>query len=155
MLWGAKTKTIVLVFFGLLVGIPLGVSTGTFIYADGFSYFSGNPKACMNCHVMKSNFDSWNTSSHKAVATCNDCHTSGSFISKYSQKALNGFMHSWAFTTGNFHEPIQIKPFNQRIAQQSCLKCHSNLIEASHFGNVGFGNRNCLNCHSNVGHRRW
>jgi len=140
---------------GLLVGIPIGVSTGTFIYAAGFSYFSGNPKACMNCHVMKPNFDSWSASSHRAVATCNDCHTSGSAISKYSQKAINGFMHSWAFTVGNFHEPIQIKSFNQKIAKQSCLKCHSNLIEASHFGNTGFGHRDCLSCHSGVGHRKW
>ncbi len=148
-------KAWVVLLLGVSLGTPLGVSTATFLYADGFSYFSGNPKACMNCHIMRPHYDAWSGSTHRSVATCNDCHTSGSFFSKYSQKAVNGLLHSWAFTTDNFHEPIQIKDFNRKIATKSCLNCHSNLIETSHFGAVGFGKNQCLNCHKDVGHRRW
>lgn len=139
----------------MIIGIPVGTSIATFIYADGFSYLKANPKACMNCHVMQSNYDRWMQSSHRAVANCNDCHTHGNMIQKYGQKALNGFLHSWAFTTGNFHEPIEIKGFNRKIAMKNCLSCHSNLIESSHFGKAGFGELDCLSCHQGVGHRRW
>ena len=31
-----------------------------------------------------------------------------SIVAKYAVKALNGFRHSYAFTTGNFDEPIRI-----------------------------------------------
>lgn len=133
----------------------MGTSVATFVYAEGFSYLSANPQACVNCHIMQSHFDAWKNSTHRAVAACNDCHTSGSIISKYSQKALNGFLHSWAFTTGDFHEPLQIKDFNKKIAMNNCLKCHSNMIEASRFQHAGFGNTNCLSCHQGVGHKRW
>lgn len=148
-------RTIILSFFGLLVGIPLGSSIATFVYADGLSYMKSDPRACINCHIMESHFDAWKNSTHRSVAACNDCHTSGNFFSKYSQKALNGFLHSWAFTTGHFHEPIQIKDFNRRIALKNCLSCHSNLIESSRFQHTTFGNRDCLTCHQGVGHKRW
>lgn len=148
-------KTVFLFTIAILIAVPTGTSVATFIYAKGFSYLSSNPKACMNCHVMESHYNAWTASSHRSVAACNDCHTSGSFVSKYGQKALNGFLHSWAFTTGLFHEPIQIKGFNRKIAMKNCLNCHSNLIEASRFQHAGFGNNNCLSCHQGVGHKRW
>lgn len=140
---------------GLLIGVPAGTSVATFIYADGISYLKNDPKACMNCHVMQSHYDSWMSSTHRSVATCNTCHTSGNIVSVYSQKALNGFLHSWAFTTGDFHEPLQIKGFNRKIALSNCLNCHSNFIENSGFGHSGFGKRDCLSCHQGVGHKRW
>lgn len=150
-----SVRTFFLVAMGLLFGIPLGTSMATFIYADGLSYLSTNPTACINCHVMKDQFDAWQASSHKTVATCNDCHSHGNVIQKYSQKALNGFMHSWAFTTGRFHEPIQIKNFNLAITKKSCTSCHTQLIESSRYDHQSFDENNCLNCHREVGHRKW
>lgn len=148
-------KTLVIVSIGLLIGVPVGTSTATFIFADGFSYLSANPKACMNCHVMKDGFNSWEASSHHAFTSCNDCHTSGSTVSKYSQKAVNGILHSWAFSTGRFKEPIQIKDFNKKIVMQNCLQCHAQMIESSQFAHLGFGQSSCLSCHQNTGHRKW
>lgn len=148
-------KTVAIAALGLLIGAPLGVSTATFVFADGFSYLSGNPKACVNCHIMQENFDAWKNSSHHSIATCNDCHTSGSVVSKYGQKALNGFLHSWAFSTGLFEEPIRIKGFNRKIVLSNCVRCHDQLGESSRFGHSGFATRNCLDCHQNSGHRKW
>ncbi len=144
-----------MVFIILLIALPIGTSIATFVYADGFSYMKADPKACMNCHVMQSHFEAWTKSTHRAVAACNDCHTSGNIASKYSQKAVNGFLHSWAFTTGYFHEPIQIKGFNKRIVMKNCLSCHSQMEQASRFEHTGFGTKNCLDCHKGVGHTRW
>lgn len=150
-----KSAHFFLISLGIFLGIPLGTGVGTFIYADGFAYLSNNPKACMNCHVMKSQFDSWQASSHHTIAKCNDCHAQGTVLEKYSQKAVNGFLHSFAFTTGYYHDPIFIKDFNQRIVQRSCLSCHSQFIESSHFNKDEFNKKNCTDCHREVGHRKW
>jgi cytochrome c nitrite reductase small subunit len=149
-----QLRSMLLITLGILIGVPTGTSVVTFLFADGLSYLSKNPVACTNCHVMQEQFDSWKSSSHHTVAVCNDCHANGNIVQKYAQKGVNGFLHSWAFTTGRFHEPIEIKEFNRKITRQSCLDCHSKIIEASHFGDASFSEKNCLNCHKEVGHKR-
>ena len=64
-----QKKAIVL---AVLVGLLLGTGAFTFKYAEGLSYFSTDPKACVNCHIMTPQYDSWQKSSHHAVATCVD-----------------------------------------------------------------------------------
>lgn len=142
---------ILLVIVGLF-GAIVGLGSYTFIYAKGFAYLSDDPAACVNCHVMREVFDAWNHSSHKAVAVCNDCHMPhNSIVAKYAVKAINGFNHSLAFTTGNFPEPIQITPFNRDIVQQSCLYCHGSVV-AMMGHTAGSEPTDCLRCHSRVGH---
>ena len=67
-------------------------------------------------------------SSHRAVATCNDCHTPPGLVPKYFTKAEHGFFHSLAFTTGNFHDPIQIKERSRRVTENACRKCHQDIV---------------------------
>ena len=141
-----------LITLGVLSGLPVGTGVATFFYADGLSYFSNDATSCVNCHAMRDQYEAWKDSSHKTVAVCNDCHSNGHKIQRYAQKAINGALHSWAFTTGDYPEPIQIKKFNRDITQRSCLDCHQNLIESSQFSHGGLGSKNCLHCHKNVGH---
>jgi len=140
-----------LVFF--LAGGIVGLGGFTFIYGQGFSYLSDDPKACANCHIMQSVYDRWNHGTHKAVATCNDCHTPELLYGKYIVKAINGWNHSVAFTTGNFPEPLRITGFNKKVTQLQCLKCHSALV-SSVMRFHGKEEMNCLTCHSGVGHGR-
>jgi cytochrome c nitrite reductase small subunit len=63
------------VLTALAVGLAIGISGFTFVYARGASYLTDNPQACANCHVMEEQFSSWLRSSHRNVAVCNDCHT--------------------------------------------------------------------------------
>src|SRR5436305_13769584 len=112
----------------VLAGILLGTGAYTVHYAEGFSYLSNDPKACVNCHIMREQYDGWQKASHHAVATCNDCHTPREFIPKYLSKAENGFHHSRAFTLQDFHEPIRISPKNARILQENCIACHKDLV---------------------------
>ena len=86
--------------FAVGLGSATGVGSYTFLYADGASYLTNNPTACANCHIMQGQYDAWIKSSHKAVATCNDCHAPHQTIGKFLTKARNGFNHSLAFTTG-------------------------------------------------------
>ena len=68
------------------LGVLLGLGAATFRYAEGFAYFSNDPRACANCHVMRDYLDSWQKSSHHARAACNDCHTPHSHLPKYGHQ---------------------------------------------------------------------
>lgn len=136
-----------------VIGGVIGLGGFTFAYAEGYSYFSDDPSACVNCHVMRDVYDGWHAGTHKAVATCNDCHTPHIFPDKYLIKGINGWNHSVAFTLNNFPEPIQIKALNREVAQENCLYCHGNLVVAiSHTENEN--PTDCLSCHVGVGHGR-
>src|SRR5262245_33187455 len=113
----------VLVLAGV-VGALVGVGIFTFGYAEGLSYFSTDPRACKNCHIMNDEYASWTKGPHHAVAGCVDCHLPHSLIPKYVAKASNGYHHSKGFTLQDFHEPILIKKRNAEILQESCLRCH-------------------------------
>ncbi len=135
-----------------MVGGVAGLGGFTFSYAQGFSYLSNDPQACVNCHIMRDQFDAWNRGSHKAVAVCNDCHTPhNNIVSKYAVKGINGFRHSYAFTTGNFHEPIQITAMNRDVTEHACLYCHGDFVaDIAHA--EGNDPTDCLSCHEGVGH---
>ncbi|MCC6796534.1 MAG: cytochrome c nitrite reductase small subunit [Candidatus Hydrogenedentes bacterium] len=135
---------------GALTGLAAGVGGYTFIYAKGASYLTNDPRACANCHVMQEQYDGWLHSSHRNVATCNDCHTPHDFFGKYMTKASNGYHHSLAFTTGNFHEPIQIKEHNAAITEAACRSCHSDIVQA--IDHAPGNETSCIRCHSSVGH---
>ena len=131
----------------------LGTGAYTARYAEAFSYLSNDPKACVNCHVMREPYDGWQKASHHAVAVCVDCHLPKDFAGKYLAKAENGFWHSKGFTLQDFHEPIRIKPRNARILQQNCLYCHKDLVHDIVAGSsAGDETNNCLRCHAAVGH---
>jgi len=137
----------------ILLGAVLGLGAYTFHYAEGGSYFSNDPKACVNCHIMRDSYDSWQKSSHHAVATCNDCHVPHDFLGKYLSKAENGYHHSRAFTFQDFHEPIRIKPGNAKALQANCVACHRDVThDIVTYGSAGEPSNECVRCHLSVGH---
>jgi cytochrome c nitrite reductase small subunit len=152
------------VLFWMAAGLALGTGLFTFGYARGASYLSNDPAVCANCHIMDAHFDSWARSSHRAVAVCNDCHTPHNFVGKYATKASNGFWHSFAFTTGVFPDPIEIKPHNRAIAEAACRDCHAEFVASITSGphrprpdeaGVDPGPADgvaCTRCHRDVGH---
>ncbi len=136
----------------ILVGAVIGVGAYTFIYAKGYSYLLNDPNACQNCHVMRDQFDGWVKSSHHAAATCNDCHTPHNLVGKYTTKGLNGFWHSFYFTSGRYPSNIQITERNHRVTEQACRHCHA---EMTHAVDTTPGTKNelsCIRCHGGVGH---
>ncbi len=137
-----------------MVGVAVGLGIFTFGYGNGASYLSNDPTACTNCHVMQAHYDSWLRSSHARSAGCNDCHLAHDFVGKWLTKADNGLFHSIAFTTGDFHEPIQIKPRNRRVTQKACLACHEDLVNHMRPVNADQDMLWCVHCHSDVGHAR-
>src|SRR5262245_63685565 len=114
----AKRGTVAGIALGAVFGLAGGLGGYTFIYARGASYLTNDPSACRNCHVMQEEFDGWVTSSHRGVATCNDCHAPHALLPKLETKMRNGFRHSFAFTSGRFPEPIRITRHNEEITEQ-------------------------------------
>lgn len=134
-----------------MVGVALGVGATTFHYAEGTSYLSKEPRACTNCHIMQSQFDSWQKASHHTVASCVDCHLPEHFPHNYIAKARNGWNHSRAFTLQDFPEPILITAPNAAILQDNCVRCHGDVAHALVAGQDD-GARRCVACHVAVGH---
>lgn len=173
----SRRLAIVSLVLAVLVGTAVGAGGSTFVYARGASYLTDDPSACANCHVMNEQLAGWMKSSHHNVAVCNDCHTPHNFFGKYYTKALNGWHHSVAFTSGNFHEPIHIGARNREIAEQACRSCHQDIVQAiepgllvrasakgagdsrataEQHGNLHVppedGALSCIRCHRSVGH---
>ena len=135
------------------LGLLLGIGAFTFSYAEGFSYFKTDPTACVNCHIMRSQFDSWQKSSHHAVAVCVDCHLPDAFVPKYIAKAENGYRHGKEFTAGTFDEPIFVKQRGREILEDNCVRCHEVLVaEMNVRSREGPRAISCVRCHAGVGH---
>jgi cytochrome c nitrite reductase small subunit len=138
----------------LLLSILLGTLGGAFIYtlyyARGLSYLSDDPKACINCHVMNDQYNSWSKSTHHAITNCNSCHSPDNKLAKLFVKAINGASHSYAFTFNQYSTPIKIKNWNAKIVQNACLNCHQTLFETHP---KVFDNKiHCIQCHKDIGH---
>jgi cytochrome c nitrite reductase small subunit len=141
------------IILALTVGLAAGLGAFTFVYARGYSYLSNDPSACANCHIMQEHFDAWNKSSHKSVASCNDCHTPHNLVGKYAVKAKNGFWHSFYFTSGNYPDPLRITPGNRTVTANACRDCHAPVVAAIEHPDADAQQRSdCVRCHRYVGH---
>lgn len=155
-----RSKLVDFAPLGLAValGVLAGLGAYTFSYAEGFSYFSTDPQACVNCHIMQSQYDSWQKASHHTSAVCVDCHLPSSFIPKYLVKAENGWRHGKLFTTGGFKEPIEVQAVGKRVLQENCIRCHGDVTSDMRNHGVGASDdatlpqETCTHCHSTVGH---
>jgi cytochrome c nitrite reductase small subunit len=133
----------------LTIGAAIGLGLFTFVYARGSAYLGNDPASCANCHVMEQHYAAWRKSSHHTVAVCNDCHAPPGGIRKYWVKAVNGYNHSYAFTTGDFVEPFRITSRNRQVTEEQCRRCHQDLVQTmGHAAELS-----CIRCHGSVGHR--
>jgi cytochrome c nitrite reductase small subunit len=142
--------SIVALALAALLGVAAGVGGYTFVYARGGSYLTDDPAACANCHPMQGYHDGWVRGPHHAAAVCNDCHTPDNPVAKYVVKALNGWHHSSAFTTGEYPDVIRIRERSREVVEGQCRRCHAALVASM----PGAGDTSCLRCHDSVGHLR-
>lgn len=147
--WKKQSLAIAFVL-AAMAGAVLGLGGYTFVYAKGYSYLGNNPEACANCHVMQDYYSAWLTGSHRQVAACNDCHAPHDLAGKLAVKAINGFHHSLAFTTGDYPANIHIRDFNRAVTEGACRSCHAEIVSAisGHQGE----DVACVRCHFSVGH---
>lgn len=159
---GKRRLFLLSILASVFAGVFLGSGAYTFVSAHGTSYLSNDPEVCVNCHIMREEYDSWRHGSHHAAAVCNDCHLPhNNVVNKFFVKASNGYHHSKAFTLLNFAEPIRIKPGNAQVLEDNCLRCHGELTgEITAHGTLGVPTDptqkadlyGCVRCHQEVGH---
>ena len=112
----------------LLAGIIFGLGAYLVYVSTAYSYLSDDPKVCVNCHVMGPYYATWQHSSHKMVATCNDCHVPhNNILNKYFFKAKDGLRHSYIFTMRKEPQAMQAIAASQEVIYDNCVRCHSQL----------------------------
>ena len=147
----------------LPVIILMGAITGLIMYAmvesKAISYLSDDPKTCVNCHVMTPQYATWQKSSHREWASCNDCHVpQDNVFKKYFFKAKDGLYHASVFTMRGEPEVIRMKEAGVEVVQNNCVRCHEDQVTdarltasvTDHFENRT--TRKCWECHQEVPH---
>jgi cytochrome c nitrite reductase small subunit len=145
----------------IMVGAIFGLGLYAVYSSRAFSYLSDAPETCVNCHIMAPQYATWQHSSHREVATCNDCHVPHDNIFRtYFFKAMDGARHATMFTLRLEPQNIFIKEAGIGVVQENCVRCHSNLITDSRLlvqtsvFHDKFEDRLCWECHREVPHGR-
>lgn len=142
-------------------GAMVGLLAYAFYISNAASYLSDKPETCVNCHIMAPEYATWGHSSHREVATCNDCHVPhNNEANKWFFKAKDGMRHAYVFTTRGEPQTIFIKEAGIEVVQNNCVRCHNNLVtnakllvQTAVFNNH-FEDRLCWECHREVPHGR-
>ena len=145
----------------ILLGILTGFGFFIIYVSKAPSYLSDDPETCVNCHIMAPQYATWNHSSHREVAGCNDCHVPhNNVISKYFFEAKDGLRHAAVFTLRSEPQVIQAKEASSNVVQQNCVRCHTSLVTDSRmelyddqFNDLRTGRR-CIECHRETPHGR-
>ncbi|MBL1243185.1 MAG: cytochrome c nitrite reductase small subunit [Sulfurimonas sp.] len=142
--------------------IAVGFLIYTIIASKALSYLSKDPKACINCHVMNTQYATWQHSSHAREATCVECHLpTDNIVNKYLSKARDGWNHSVAFTLNTYDHAIKISEDGERRVQENCISCHKSIVSEissntdkyHNFSDPNVENgRKCWSCHKDVPH---
>ncbi len=143
----------------IMLGILVGIGVLIFRASNAHSYLSDDPKTCINCHVMYTQYASWTHSSHREVASCNDCHVPhDNVFRKYFFKASDGLRHATIFTARAEPQVIQIKQAGANVVQENCIRCHYELISMVRAVQVTADNHKegegarCWDCHRETPH---
>ncbi len=144
-----------------ITSIMIGLILFLFYVSKAHSYLSDNPKTCTNCHIMAPQYATWNHSSHREVAHCNDCHVPhNNVFNKYYFKAKDGMRHATIFTLRAEPQVIQIREEGASVVQNNCIRCHSKLLTDPKLADnveahrAHRTDRRCWECHREVPHGR-
>lgn len=151
-------KLVVVVLGGVIVGLGFYIVR----VANATSYLSDEPETCINCHVMNTQYASWQHSSHRRVANCNDCHVPhNNVFNKYFFKAKDGLRHATIFTLRREPQVIIIKEAGKSAVHDNCIRCHGKLLEVPHLQALPASGyyaertaRDCTGCHRLTPHGR-
>ncbi len=137
--------------FGVLAGMGLFLVP----LSRAPSYLSDESETCINCHVMTTQFVTWQHSSHAEAATCNDCHVPHhNFVSKYAFKAQDGLWHATVFTMRWEPQAIRLSDRAVPVVEENCRRCHAEVIDGVSIAEHEAGDLRCWDCHREVPHGR-
>lgn len=152
------SQFIILTF--VVSGILAGLGAYIIYMSKAYAYLSDDPAACINCHIMTPYYATWNHSSHREVATCNDCHVPhDNIFRKYAFKGVDGLYHSAVFTLKAEPQVIRPRDASYTVIMENCIRCHTQLnTEFVNTGMMAYSDvmegkgKACWDCHSEVPH---
>lgn len=137
------------------LGVAAGLGALVLHVSRAASYLSDSPETCINCHVMTTQYITWQHSSHAGVATCNDCHVPhDDFLSHYAFKARDGMWHATVFTLELEPQVIRLSRGAVPVVEGNCRRCHAAAIEDVALAAHAPGGQRCWDCHREVPHGR-
>jgi cytochrome c nitrite reductase small subunit len=137
----------------LMLGVTVGLGIFLVHISRATSYLSDSPETCMNCHVMTTQYVTWQHGSHGRVATCNDCHVPHtSLLAAYGFKAEDGLWHSTVFTMRWEPQVIRLSDRAIPVVEDNCRRCHKTVIEDVALNVHKEGDHRCWDCHRDVPH---
>ena len=110
---------------------------------------------------MAPQYATWNHSSHREVAHCNDCHVPhNNFVNKYYFKAKDGLRHASIYTLRREPQVIFIHEAGQEVVHNNCIRCHDKVLIDPKMGSINPDHiphrtdRKCWDCHRETPHGR-
>ncbi|MGL1889509.1 MAG: cytochrome c nitrite reductase small subunit [Reichenbachiella sp.] len=145
----------------ILCGMIAGLGFYILNVSNAVSYLSDDPKTCINCHVMTAEYITWDHSSHRNVASCNDCHVPhNNVFNKYYFKAKDGLYHATIFTLRMEPQAIKMREPSEKVVQNNCIRCHSDQVADAKMSawvenhQENRFERKCWECHRETPHGR-
>ena len=145
----------------VISSIFLGLVLFLLYVSKAHSYLSDNPETCTNCHIMAPQYATWDHSSHREVAHCNDCHVPhNNVFNKYYFKGKDGLRHATIFTLRKEPQVIFIREEGIEVVHNNCVRCHSDLlsdpklVSSVEHHTAHMQDRKCWDCHREVPHGR-
>ncbi len=140
-----------LAFF--LLGITAGLGLFVLHISRAVSYLGDDSETCMNCHVMATEYVSWQHSSHARVASCHDCHVPHtSLAAEYTFAAKDGLWHATVFTMRWEPQAIRLSAGAVPVVEDNCRRCHAQVIADVAPAVHQQGDLRCWQCHREVPH---
>jgi len=138
----------------LVLGATAGMAFFVFHISRASSYLSDQPETCINCHVMTTQYLTWQHGSHARVATCNDCHVPyDDLLHKFAFKAEDGAWHATVFTMRWEPQVIRLSDRAKPVVQANCRRCHRHVVEEVAVSTHGTDpDRHCWDCHRETPH---
>ena len=135
----------------MVCGIFAGLGLHVINISNATSYVFDKPEACMNCHVMSTEFATWEKGNHGHVTECIDCHLPhGNPARALVVKGEDGFWHSFVFTFRLDPQVIRIRKPSRNVAHRNCVRCHERAVSRLDLVSAG----ECWRCHREVPHGR-
>ena len=137
----------------LMLGAAAGLGAFVFHISHAASYLGDSPETCMNCHLMATEYISWQHSSHARAATCHDCHVPHtSLAAEYGFAAKDGLWHSTVFTMRWEPQAIRLSAGAIPLVENNCRRCHAQAIADVAPAAHQPGDLRCWDCHREVPH---
>lgn len=133
----------------ILLTICLLVVIAVFPFGKQVYRYSESPQFCNLCHVMNYQYDNFIHNGAHQNRGCTNCHLpNNNLVEHLVWKGIDGTKDVIFFYSGLYSDNIVISNRGQKVVQQNCIACHSEMVSK-----IDVGSRKCTDCHRRHTHK--